>query len=184
MAIAIFILFAVTIVIWIISVYNRLVKLKNLRTEGWSTIDVFLKKRYDLVPNLVETVKGYASHEKETFESVIRARSRAMGAKDMASRAESEDALGNTLGRLMVVSESYPELKANENFMYLQKELSRLEDELARARRYYNGTVRENNIAIETFPSNIVANMFRFAKGDFFEVGMGEGAVPQMTFNN
>ena len=185
MIIAIFILVAVTLlIIWVIGVYNKLVKLKNLRTEGWSTIDVFLKKRYDLVPSLVETVKGYAAHEKETFERVIRARSRAMGAKDMASRAESEDALGSTLGRLMVVSENYPELKANENFMYLQKELSRLEDELARARRYYNGTVRENNIAIETFPSNIVANMFRFAKGDFFEVGMGEGAVPQMTFNN
>ena len=171
------------LIIWGISVYNRLVKLKNLRTEGWSTIDVFLKKRYDLVPSLVETVKGYAAHEKETFENVALARSRAMGAKDMASRAESENALGNVLGQLIVVAEKYPELRANENFMYLQKELSRLEDELARTRRYYNGTVRENNIAIETFPSNLVANMFRFTKGEFYEAGESERVVPQTSMN-
>ena len=172
------------IVIWIIIIYNKLVRLKNLRTEGWSTIDVFLKKRYDLVPNLVESVKGYSAYEKETLENIILARSRAMDAKDMASKAASEDALGNTLSRFMVVAEKYPELRANENFMYLQKELSRLENELARARRYYNGTVRNNNIAIEAFPSNLIANMFRFAKGDFFEAGEAEREVTQISMDN
>ena len=182
MVIAFFILVAVTfLIIWGISVYNRLVKLKNLRTEGWSTIDVFLKKRYDLVPNLVSSVKGYAAHEKETFERVTLARSSAMGAKDMKSRMDSENALGNVLGRLMVVAEKYPDLKANENFMYLQQGLSKLENELEKARRYYNGTVRELNIAIQTFPANIIANMFRFTEGVFFESAENEKDVPQVS---
>ena len=171
------------LLLWGIGVYNRLVKLKNLMTEGWSTIDVFLKKRYDLIPNLVDSVKGYASHEKETFENVALARSRTLGTKDVASRAASENALENVLGRLMLVAEKYPELQANENFMYLQKELSRMENEIERARRYYNGTVRENNIAIETFPTNLVAGLFHFTKGEFYEAGEKEREVPQTSLS-
>ena len=183
MAIANIILLAIVIILvaWGIGIYNRLIKLKILVEEGWSIIDVFLKKRYDLIPNLVETVKGYAAHEKETFETIARARSQAMGAKDIASRMDSENALGNVLGRLMVVSENYPELKANENFMYLQQQLSKLEGELEKARRYYNGTVRELNIAIKTFPANIIANMFRFTESVFFESADQEKEVPQVS---
>ena len=183
MAIVFIILLAIVIILvaWAIGVYNRLIKLKILVEEGWSTIDVFLKKRYDLVPNLVSSVKGYAAHEKETFESVTRARSMAMGAKDMTSRMNSENALGGVLGRLMAVAENYPDLKANENFMYLQQELSKLEGELERVRRYYNGTVREMNIAIKTFPANIIANMFRFKDGVFFESAENDKEVPQVS---
>ena len=183
MAIVLIILLVIIIILvaWSIGVYNRLIKLKILVEEGWSTIDVFLKKRYDLIPNLVSSVKGYAAHEKETFESVTLARSNAMGAKDMKSRMDSENTLGNVLGRLMVVSEKYPDLKANENFMYLQQELSKLEGELEKARRYYNGTVRELNIAIKTFPANIIANMFRFTEAVFFESAEKDKEVPQVS---
>ena len=174
---------ALILVICCICVYNKLVKLRVLMDESWSIVDVFLKKRYDLVPNLVEIVKGYATHERETFEKVILARSRAMGAKDMANRATSENALGSMLERLVAVSESYPALRANENFMHLQQALSNLEHELEKARRYYNGTVRENNIAVETFPKNLIAKMFRFAKGEFYEAGREERETPQVSFN-
>ena len=166
----------------VISVYNKLVKLKTLMEEGWSIIDVFLKKRYDLIPNLVESVKGYATHEKETLENVMLARSQALGAKTVAEKAESESMLTNTLGRLMAVTENYPQLRANENFMYLQQELSNLEGEIERSRRYYNGTVRENNIKIRSFPSNIIAGMFNFEEGVFFEVDKSQREAPKVSF--
>ena len=183
MSIAFIIVLLVLIAIWIIVIYNKLVKLKTLMEEAWSIVDVFLNKRYDLIPNLVETVKGYATHENETLESVILARNQAMGAKDVANKVESEATLGSVLGRLMVVSEKYPELHANENFMHLQGELSNLEQEIERARRYYNGTVRENNICIKSFPSNIIAGRFNFTKGTFFEIKEKEKReVPKVSF--
>ena len=173
----------VLVALWGIGVYNKFIKLKTLMEEAWSVIDVFLKKRYDLIPNLVESVKGYATHEKETLEAVILARSNAMGAKDVTSKAASEGELGSVLGRLMAITEKYPELRANENFMYLQNELSGLEKEIERARRYYNGTVRENNIAIKVFPASIIAGMFKFVAGVFFEiVNKDEREAPTVSF--
>jgi LemA protein len=164
------------------SVYNGLVRLKNLMAEGWSMIDVFLKKRHDLIPNLMETVKGYAQYEKSALEAVMLARSSAMNAKNLDSRMENENALSGALGRLMAVAESYPELKANRNFMQMQQALSGIEEELATSRRYYNGTVRENNIKIESFPSNIIAGWFHFEKGKFFEVDKVEREAPKVSF--
>ena len=166
----------------VISIYNKLVGLKNRRQEAWSGIDVFLKKRHDLVPNLVAAVKGYAVHEQQTFEEVTRYRSQAMQAKEQGARIASEAGLSQALGRLLVVSESYPELKANINFLELQKQLSAIEEELSLSRRYYNGTVRENNIRIESFPSNLIANMFGFEKGTFFEIDKIEKLVPNVSF--
>ena len=185
MAIAVIIILLVIIlipVIWGIGVYNKFVKLKTLMEEAWSIVDVFLNKRYDLIPNLVETVKGYATHESETLENVILARNQAMGAKNMENKAASEANLGSVLGRLMVVSEKYPELRANENFMYLQGELTNLEQEIGRARRYYNGTVRENNIYVKSFPSNMIAGMFNFTEGTFFEIEERKRETPIVSF--
>ena len=170
------------IVVWVISAYNKLVKFKNLMQEAWSGIDVFLKKRHDLAPNLVEIVKGYAAHEKQTFEEVTRLRSQAINATGQEAQMESEAGLGMALGRLMVVAERYPELKANTNFLELQQQLAKLEEDLSLSRRYYNGTVRENNIYIEKFPSNIIAGMFNFKKGQFFEIENAEKTVPQVSF--
>ena len=166
----------------VISVYNKLVMLKNRMQEAWSGIDVYLKKRHDLVPNLVSTVKGYATHEQQTLEEITRFRAQAMQAQDQGARIASETGLGQALGRLMAVSERYPELKANINFLELQKQLAAIEEELSLSRRYYNGTVRENNIRIESFPSNIIAGMFNFAKGAFFEIDKNQTAVPNVAF--
>ena len=172
---------ALTIIL-IISIYNKLVKLKTLMEEGWSSVDVFLKKRYDLIGNLVETVKGFATHEKETLENVMLARSQAMNTKNMQEKSESEGILGVQLGRLLAVSENYPQLRANENFLYLQKELSRLEGDIEKARRYYNGTVRENNIGVRSFPTNIIAGMFNFEEGVSFQIEKSERDVPKVSF--
>ena len=171
------------LVVWGVSVHNKFVKLKVLMDEGWSIVDVFLTKRSDSIGNLVESIKGYATHEQETLESVIRARSQAMKAKDVESRIESEENLGTALGRLMVVTENYPELRANENFMFLQQEITELEDEIEKARRYYNGTVRENNIAIKVFPASFIAGMFRFTDGKFYETReKRQRESPQVSF--
>ena len=170
--------------IWVIGAYNKLVKLKTLMEESWSIVDVFLNKRYDLIPNMVETVKGYATHEKETLESVILARNQSLGAKNVAEKVESESILSNALSRLFAVSENYPQLRANENFMHLQGELSNLESEIERSRRYYNGCVRDNNIGIRMFPSNIIANMFNFNEGKFFEVAEAKRETPNVSFAN
>jgi len=153
-----------------ISIYNGLVKKKTEMQEGWSSIDVFLKKRYDLIPNLVETVKGYASHEKETLENITKARNLAQNASSVQEQGHAENALKNSMMNLFAIAENYPDLKANQNFSELQNELTSLEEDIEMARRYYNATVKENNISVETFPSNIIANMFNFAKGDFFEI--------------
>jgi LemA protein len=166
-----------------IAIYNKLVKLKNLVAEAWSGIDVQLKKRYDLIPNLVETVKGYAAHEKETFENVTRARAAAQQASTVQDQQAAENTLNRALMNLVAVAEQYPELKANTNFLELQAQLSQVEGDIEKARRYYNGNVREQNTLIESFPSNIVANLFSFAKSVFFELeNPAEKQAPQVKF--
>ena len=166
-----------------ISIYNKFVKLRTLVEEAWSSIDVMLKKRHDLIPNLIETVKGYATHERETFDSVTRARAAAMGANTIGEKEIAEKNLNQAMMNLNAVAEQYPDLKANQNFMQLQAELSALESDIEKSRRYYNGTVRENNILVETFPSNIIANMFKFVKSAFFELdNPEERIVPTVKF--
>lgn len=170
-------------VLGVITIFNGLVKLKNRTQEAWSDIDVQLKRRYNLIPNLVETVKGYASHEKELFEKVSEARSRAMGAGTVQERAKAENALSSTLKTLFAVSESYPELKASTNFLELQRELRDTEDKVQAARRFYNGNVRDLNIKIESFPASIVANLFNFKKMELFELEVPEEReAPKVKF--
>ncbi len=169
---------ALLLALALIVIYNKLVRNKNRMREAWSAIDVFLKRRFDLVPNLVEIVKGYATHEQHTLEQVTRYRTQAMQAPDLQQRLDSETALGRAMGNLVVVGERYPDLKANANFLHLQQQLSELEDDLASARRYYNGTVRENNIALESFPSNMIGSLFGFKKGLFFAVDTAETKLP------
>jgi LemA protein len=153
-----------------VAIYNKLIRLKNTVKSSWSDIDVQLKKRYDLVPNLVETVKGYASHEKTVFQNVTTARAAAMHASTPADKAKAENMLRETLKSLFAVAEAYPELKANTNFLQLQSQLKDLEDSIQYARRYYNAVVRDFNILIESFPSNIVASSFGFKQEEFFEL--------------
>lgn len=167
----------VVLILWAIAVYNGLIKGRNQVDESWSDIDVQLKRRYDLIPNLVNTVKGYATHEKEVFEKVTQARTAAMAAQskgDLKGVAESENMLTGALKSLFAVSESYPELKANENFLQLQRDLTDTEDKIQAARRFYNGNVRDFNTSLQTFPRNIVASMFGFKERTFFEVGNEE----------
>lgn len=156
------------IVLWLVVGFNGLVTYRNRAKEAFSDIDVQTKRRYDLIPNLVETVKGYMEHEKEVFEKVSEARSKAMGASDNQAKADAENELSGTLKTLFAVSENYPQLKANENFLKLQDELSDTENKIQAARRLYNGTVMDLNTKIETFPSNLIAKIFGFAKMDFF----------------
>lgn len=160
----------VLIVIWVIAAYNGFVRLRNMVEEAFSTMDVYLKKRVDLIPNLVETVKGYASHEKETLERVIKARNIATTAENMDDRIQGETMLTGALRSLFAVAEAYPDLKANTNFMDLQGQLQRMEDEIANARKYYNAVVKEFNTKIELFPNNVIAGIFRFTRKPLFEV--------------
>lgn len=169
---------AVIIILWFIAVYNGLIKLRNRTDEAWSDIDVQLKRRYDLIPNLVETVKGYARHEKELFEKVTQARTAAMSAQTIEEHGQAENMLAGALKTLFAVAENYPDLKANENFLELQRELSDTENKIQAARRFYNGNVRDLNIKIESFPSNLAANMFGFKQRDFFEIEEGEEREP------
>ncbi len=150
--------------------YNKLVALKNRCENAWSDIDVQLRRRYDLIPNLVETVKGYASHEKETLENVIKARQGAIDAKGQEEQKVQENLLTGALRQLFAVAEAYPDLKANQNFQDLSMSLREIEDAIQNARRYYNAIVRDLNTTVESFPSNIVANMFGFKKRDYFEI--------------
>lgn len=170
---------------YVIGIYNKLVKNKNLVEEGWSGIDTQLKRRSNLIPNLVETVKGYASHEKEALEEVTKLRTRAMGTTDVEERGQTEGMLSAALGKLFAVAEAYPDLKANENFIGLQDDLSEIENEIQLARRYYNGTARNMNVLVESFPSNFVAGFFSFDKAKFFEIENDEDrAVPKVAFDN
>ena len=159
----------VAVILWIIGTYNSLVTLKNRAKEAFSDIDVQLKRRYDLIPNLVETVKGYATHERELFEKVTQARTAAMGATGMKDKAEAENMLSGTLKSLFAVAESYPELKASTNFLELQRELSDTEDKIQAARRFYNTNVRDLSIKIESFPANLIAGPFGFKQMELFQ---------------
>ncbi len=172
-----------SIFFWVIVIYNGLVKLKNRAKEAWADIDVQLKRRYNLIPNLVETVKGYASHEKEVFQKVTEARARAMGAESVGERQEAENALSQTLKTLFAVSESYPELKASQNFLELQRELRDTEDKVQAARRFYNSNVRDLNIKIESFPANLIVSTLGFKKMELFELtAVEEREVPKVQF--
>lgn len=157
--------------LWVIYIYNRFVSLVNRAKEAWADIEVQLKRRYDLVPNLVNTVKGYAAHESTAFENVTKARSMAMGATGpTAAHAQAENMLSGALKSLFAISEAYPELKANANFLELQRELSDTENKILSSRRFYNTNVRDLNTSIETFPSNMIAGIFKFSKMDFFDL--------------
>lgn len=170
------------VVILVVFYYNKFVKLKNQADESLSGIDVQLKRRYDLIPNIVETVKGYASHEKETLQKVIEARSLAQNAKGLAEKASAENMLTGALKSLFAIAESYPDLKANQNFLELQKTLSEIEDNLQLARRYYNAVVRDYNILCEAFPSVVIANVFGFSKREFFEIEAKERENVKVSF--
>lgn len=165
-------IFAIVLIValYLMATYNNLVKLRNDVEEGFSTMDVYLKKRYDLIPNLVETVKGYAKHEKETLTKVIEARNMAMNATSFEEKAQGENMLSGTLKSLFALSESYPDLKANTNFIDLQNQLKQIENDIANSRKYYNGVVKVFNTKVEVFPSNFVANMFKFTKKQMFVV--------------
>lgn len=174
------------LIVWVVGMYNNLVKLRNNRENAFSNIDVQLKQRHDLVPQLVATVKGYAAHEKEVFQRVTEARSAAMSATSINDKVVAENALTSALSGLKVAMEAYPELKANENFMHLQTEIADLENKLAAVRRFFNSATRELNNAVETFPSNIIANMFHFGKEPMFEIPQADRAAmdkaPEIKF--
>jgi LemA protein len=170
MAIIIILILLFLFIISVVLIYNKLVRLRNMVKSSWSDIDVQLKKRFDLVPNLVETVKGYASHEKTVFEKVTEARALAMKANSPGEMAKAENMLRDTLKTLFALAEAYPELKASENFSKLQTQLQDLENSIEYARRYYNAVVRDYNILIESFPSNLIASQFRFKQAELFQL--------------
>jgi LemA protein len=175
----------VALAAYVIVIYNRLVSTRQMSEEAWSGIDVQLKRRADLIPNLVDTVKGYVTHEREVLERVTELRSQAQAVPpgDVEARAKIEGALSMALGRLLAVAENYPDLKASTNFLELQRELATLESEIQMARRYYNGAVRNLNTMVESFPSNLVASQFSFEKKQYFEIEEpGDRAVPQVSF--
>lgn len=174
--IAIIIIIAIIVILALVVMgsYNGLVKTKNQAEEAFSTMDVYMKKRYDLIPNLVETVKGYASHESQTLEKVTAARNAAMTASSIDEKLKNENALSGTLKSLFAVAESYPDLKANTNFMDLQRQLQNIEEDIANSRKYYNASVKNLNNKIEMFPSSIIAGMFHFEKKPYFEVSSQE----------
>ncbi len=170
------------IIFWVILNYNRLITFKNRAKEAWADIDVQLKRRHNLIPNLMETVKGYAAHEREVFEKVTEARTRAMGAQSVKEKEQAENALSGTLKTLFAVAENYPQLRASENFQKFQDELTDTEDKIQAARRFYNTNVRDLNIAIESFPANIIASLFNFKPMEFFGVEGGEREPVSVKF--
>jgi len=168
---------------WAVTLYNRLVKKRNHVEDGWSGIDVQLKRRYDLIPNIVNVVKKYAEHEQETLEKVINLRNAAKGPHTPGQQSVDEQKLSHALSGLMVQVEAYPELRSNENFIDLQKQLQKIEDDIQYARRYYNGAVREYNTLVQSFPSNIIANKFDFLEAEFFELeNPKEANNPEVSF--
>jgi LemA protein len=177
------VLVVVGLAAWVVGAYNGLIKLRNLVQEAWRQIDVELTRRHDLIGNLVETVKGYAAHERGTLEDVIRARSAAMApGQSPGQQAESENLLSQALGRLIAVAEAYPDLKANQNFMALQNELTSTEDRIASARRYYNATVRDLNTKVETVPTNVIAGLFTIERAEYFEAAGEQREAPRVDF--
>jgi len=180
-----FLIALVVIAAIVIFMYNGLVKARQVKEEAWSGIDVQLKRRADLIPNLIETVKGYAAHESGTFEKVVELRNKAQGVPsgDVEGRAAAEGMLGQALGKVFALAEAYPDLKANQNFIELQKSLEGLEGEIQMARRYYNGAARDLNVKVESFPSNLLASQFGFQKAQFFEITeAADRAVPTVKF--
>jgi LemA protein len=175
-------LIIVLLVVWLVVSYNRLVRLRVQADAGWADIDVQLKRRHDLIPNLVETVKGYAAHERTTFEKVTEARARALAGGGPASRAQAEGTLTEALRSLLAVAENYPQLRAAENFAELQSEISRVEDQIQLARRYYNAVVRDLNVRVAQFPSNLVASLFSFQPREFFEPAATDRESPELRF--
>ncbi len=166
----------VLLILWVALSYNHLVSLTNRTKEAWADIEVQLKRRYDLIPNLVNSVKGYASHESEAFEKVSQARSAAMGAGSLADKSVAENNLAGALKSVFAIAEAYPDLKANQNFLQLQSELSDTENKIQSARRFYNGNVRDLNTSVESFPGNVIANSFSFKKMDLFELADNDAA--------
>jgi len=178
----IFLAAAVLAALWAVSIFNGLVRRKNVVQEAWSGIDVQLKRRADLIPNLVETVKGYASHERGTFDELTKLRAQT-GSQDIAQRAQTEAAITAAIGKVMAVAEAYPELKASANFQQLQNDLNNIEDQLQLARRYYNGTVRDYNVMIQQFPSSLVAGFGGFTAQPFFQIdNAADRNVPKVSF--
>ncbi len=173
----------VIIALWLVATYNGLIKLRNRTDEAWSDIDVQLKRRHDLIPNLIETVKGYAAHESATFQKVTEARNMAVDAKTPDEHAKAENMLSGTLKSLFAVAENYPELKANENFLKLQDELADTENKVQASRRFYNGNVRDFNTKLQIFPTNLIGNILGFKKYEFFEIeDETQKAVPEVKF--
>jgi len=173
----------VVVLFLLVGIYNSLVRLRNQVSNAWSQIDVQLKRRHDLIPNLIETAKGYMNHERETLEAVTNARSQAMSAKGVAQSSQAEGVLGAALSKFLLTVEAYPDLKANQNFLALQEELSSTENKIAFSRQAYNDQVLFFNNKIQMFPSNVVAGMFNFSRGDFFELeNEAERAVPEVKF--
>ena len=173
----------VIVLLYLVISYNNLIKKKNLVEEGWSSIDVQLKRRSNLIPNILNSVKGYISHEKNLLQEITELRSQSDSADNVIDQGKAESSLSGSLVNLFAVAENYPELKANENFLDLQKQLQETEDDIQMARRYYNGTVRNNNVLVESFPTNLVANAFSFEKADFFEIeDQKVRAVPKVEF--
>jgi len=170
-------------ILYSILIYNKLVRNKNMVEEGWSGIEVQLKRRNDLIPNLIETVKGYMTHESGLLSEIVKLRSRSKETREVAEKSRIESALSRSLEGLLALAEAYPDLKASQNFLDLQDDLSQIENDIQMARRYYNGTVRNLNISLETFPSSLIAERFRFEKADFFEIEDGaEREVPEVKF--
>jgi len=167
------------LVLWAVAIYNGLIQLRVRADGAWSDIDVQLKRRYDLIPNLVETVKGYAGHEAGTLQKVTEMRTRAMNATAPQEKAEAENMLSGALKTLFAVSENYPNLKANENFLELQRQLEDTENKLQAARRFYNGVVMDLNTSLQSFPSNLIGNSFGFSPKDFFQLGEGDAAAKE-----
>ena len=166
------------VIIWFIAIYNGFVRLVNRVREAWADIDIQLKRRYDLIPNLVETVKGYAAHEREDFEKVTEARTKALGAQTVQEKGEANNMLSSALKSIIAIAEAYPQLRAVESFAKLQDELADTENKIEAARRFYNTNVRDLNIKTETFPSNIIAKMFNFQKQEFFQLEESEAREP------
>lgn len=181
-AFVIFLIIVGVLALLVVLMYNGLVRLRNRVSEAWSDIDVQLKRRYDLIPNLINTVKGYAAHESGVFQKVTEARANAMQAGSTQAKAEAENMLSDTLKSLFAVAEAYPDLKANQNFLELQRELSDTENKIQASRRFYNGNVLELNNKIDMFPSNIIAGMFNFTKREFFEVAEAEKEPVKVAF--
>ena len=179
------VLIVVGVAAWAVGTYNGLIRLRNLVQEAWKQVDVELTRRHDLIPNLVETVKGYASHERETLDAVVRARAAATApGASVAEQARQEGELSQALGRLLAITEAYPDLKANQNFIALQNELGQTEDRIANGRRYYNATVRELNTKVESVPSNIIAGFGHITKADYFEADQEARSAPQVSFGS